>query len=124
MKKIFALLLVSVLLAGCSSITNLTPTRYPRDPRGFYRVEAEWNSNRQVVRPDSFEPQVVLINAQHFPMHPVPLVQDRWEAFIPVPADQDEIFYHYKFDFMINSFSKPQPDSLLSPEYKLKIVNP
>jgi uncharacterized protein YceK len=121
MKKIFALLLLPVLLAGCSSITNLTPSRYSRDPSGFYRVEAQWRSNRQAIREDSFKPLVVVDN-DTYPMRPVGVVKDRWEAFIPVPADKDMIHYHYKFDFLINAISQPRADSLMSSDYELKIA--
>jgi hypothetical protein len=54
-------------------------------------------------------------------MRPVPVVQDRWEAFVPVPADKDFILYRYKFDYEVNAISRPQPDSLMSAEYTLKI---
>ena len=120
MKKIFYLLLLPVLLAGCTSITNLTPSQYPRDPSGSYRVEAQWKSNRQAIRPDSFQP-LVIIGFATIPMRPVPVVQDRWEAFIPVPADKDFVLYRYKFDYVVNAISKPHPDSLMSAEYTLKI---
>jgi hypothetical protein len=120
MKKIFALLLLPALLTGCSSITNLTPSRYPRDPSGVYRFEAQWRSNRQAIREDSFKPLVV-INDDTYPMQPVPLVQDRWEALVPVPADKDVIHYHFKFDYMINAISQPRADSLMSQDYRLKI---
>jgi uncharacterized protein YceK len=121
MKKIFCLLLLPILLAGCTSITNLTPSQYPRDPNGYYRVEAEWKSNRETIVPYSFQPLVV-IGFDTFPMRPVPVVQDRWEAFIPVPAARDFVLYRYKFDYMVNAISRPHPDSLMSPEYTLKIV--
>ncbi len=120
MKKIFCLLLLPMLLAGCTSITNLTPSQSPRDPSGFYRVEAEWKSSRQAILPDSFQP-LVMIGFNTFPMRPVPVVQDRWEAYVPVPADKDFVLYRYKFDFLVNSISKPHPDSLMSPEYTLKV---
>jgi hypothetical protein len=121
-KKIFSLLLLPTLLAGCGSvITNLTPSSYVRDPSGNYRVEAEWASQREAIREGSFRPMVV-VETNTYPMRAVPLVQDRWEGFIPVAADQDLIHFYYKFDFMINSVSEPRPDSLLSPEYSLKIV--
>jgi len=55
-------------------------------------------------------------------MRPVALVHDRWEAYIPVPPEKDSVLYRYKFDFMVNSISKPHADSLMSPEYDLKIV--
>jgi uncharacterized protein YceK len=121
MKKIFCLLLLPVLLAGCTSITNLTPSQLPRDPSGSYRVEAQWDSDRATIRADSFRPLVV-IGFSTYPMNRVPIVQDRWEAFIPVPADKDFILYRYKFDFEVNAISQPRADSLMSPEYSLKIV--
>jgi hypothetical protein len=122
MKKLFFLLLLPLLLGGCTSITNLSPSQYPRDASGFYRVEAEWSSRRQAILPDSFQP-LVMIGFETYPMRPVPVVQDRWEAFIPVPADKEFVLYRYKFDFMVNAISKPHPDSLMSSEYSLKITD-
>jgi hypothetical protein len=122
MKNIFSLLLLPVLLAGCTSITNLSPSQYPRDPAGLYHVEAAWKSYRQAVLPDSFQP-VVVIGFDTYPMRPVPVVVDRWEALIPVPADRNFVLYRFKFDYEINSISKPRADSLMSPEYTLKITD-
>ena len=62
----------------------------------------------QAINPDSFQP-VVVIGFNTYPMRPVPVVQDRWEAFIPVPADKDFVLYRYKFDYEVNAISKPQP---------------
>jgi hypothetical protein len=120
-KAIFSLLLLPVLLAGCSSITNLTPSTQGRDPSGLYRVEAEWRSDRSEIRDGSFQPMVV-VETNSYPMRPVPLVQDRWEGFVPIAADEDLIHYHYKFDFQVNAISQPQPDSLMSSDYSLRIV--
>jgi hypothetical protein len=120
MNKLCFLLLLPAVLAGCSSITNLTPSQYPRDASGFYRVEAMWKSRKRVIRPDSFKPLVV-VDLQAYPMRPVPLVEDRWEAFIPVPPDADSIHYRYKFDFMEDAFRKPKGDSLMSGTYQLHI---
>ena len=39
------------------------------------------------------------------------------------PADKDLIRYQFKFDYMVNAIPRPQPDSKLSPEYKLTIVD-
>jgi hypothetical protein len=123
MKKIFALLLLPALLAGCTtSITNLTSARLPRDPSGYYRVEAQWYSRREVVRPDSFKPLVV-VGFENYPMRPVPVVKDRWEAYIPVPADKSMVLYHYKFDFQDTGFSHHQANSLMSADCQLKIVD-
>jgi uncharacterized protein YceK len=118
--KLCLLSLLPALLAGCSSITNLTPTQYPRDASGYYRVEAMWKSNQRVIRPNSFKPLVV-VDLKTYPMQPVPLVKDRWEAFLPVPPDKDVVRYHYKFDFMEDAFGKPKGDSLMSAPYQLNI---
>jgi hypothetical protein len=122
MKKLFCLLLLPVLLAGCSSITNLTPSQYHRDPSGFYRVEAAWTSRRSAIIPDSFQPLVV-IGFNTYPMRPVPIVEDRWEAFIPVPVDTNSVLYRYKFDFKVDAIGKPHWDSLMSSEYSLKVTD-
>jgi hypothetical protein len=118
--KLCFLLLLPAVLAGCTSITNLTPTQYPRSDSGYYRVEAMWKSRQAVIRPDSFKPLVV-IQFQTYPMRPVPMVEDRWEAFIPVPPDKNFVHYHYKFDFMDDAFGKPKADSLMSASYVLSI---
>ncbi len=118
--KVCLLLLLPAILAGCISITNLTPSQLPRSANGYYRVEAMWKSNRAVIRPDSFKPLVV-VDFNTYPMQPVPLVEDRWEAYIPVPNDQGMVHYHYKFDFMDDAFNKPKPDSLMSGTYALSI---
>lgn len=120
LNKFCFLLLLPLILAGCTSITNLTPSQYPREASGYYRVEAMWQSRKAVIRPDSFKPLVV-VGFQTYPMRPIPLVQDRWEAFIPVPADQDAVHYHYKFDFMDDAFGKPKPDSQMSGTYTLGV---
>jgi hypothetical protein len=121
MKKLFSLFLLSVLLTGCTSVTNITPTDCTRAPSGFYRVEAQWASRRQVVRPDSFKVWVVVNGYDTYPMQRVPLVKDRWEAYIPVPANKDVLLYHYKFDFLENTMGPARPNSKLSHEYELRI---
>jgi hypothetical protein len=107
-------------LAGCTSITNLTPTQYPRDASGYYRVETMWQSRRAVIRPESFKPLVV-VDFKTYPMRRVPMVEDRWEAFIPIPPDKNFIRYHYKFDFVDDGFYKARADSLMSAPYQLRI---
>jgi uncharacterized protein YceK len=121
MKKFIGLLLLPVLLTGCTSITNLTPSHYTRDPSGYYRVEAQWYSNREAVRENSFKPLVVVNGFETFPMQPVPLVDDRWQAYIPVPADKDMVLYHYKFDFLDDAIGGPKPNSQMSRDFELRI---
>jgi hypothetical protein len=120
-KKIFSALLLPLLLAGCSTITNLTPSQYPRNPSGYYRVEAAWRTKKETIRPDSIT-VTAQVGPDNFDMRKVPVVDGRWETFIPVPAGVNEVYYHYKFDFLKDAFGPPQPDSLMSREYRLKIA--
>jgi hypothetical protein len=120
LNKSFLLILLPALLAGCTSITNLTPSQYPRDPSGFYRVEAEWLSQNATIEPESFKP-VVMVDFNAYPMRPVPVVADRWEAFIPIPADKNYILYRYKFDFLESGMGKAHPNSQMSSGYELHI---
>jgi hypothetical protein len=121
MKKFFGLVLLSALLTGCTSITNLSPSTYPRDASGYYRVEAAWYSQKEAIREGSFKPLVVLDSYNTYPMRPVPLVADRWEAYIPVAADKDLVLYHYKFDFMEDHMGGPRANSLMSRDYELHV---
>ena len=95
-----ALFLSPLLLVGCatSSITNLTPSQQTRSATAQYPVEAVWSSRQQSIVKDSIKPFVV-VGLQSFPMQPTPLLKNRWEAQIPVPAGKDHIFYQFKFDY-------------------------
>ena len=118
-----ALFLSPLLLVGCatSSITNLTPSQHPRSATALYPVEAVWKSSQQSVVHDSVKPYVV-IGLEAFPMQPTPLLKNRWEAQVPVPANKDHIFYQFKFDYEFKGMPARRADSLLSPEYRLDIV--
>ena len=122
-KKTLSTLLLPLFVAGCTSISNLTPSQYPRNSTGYYRVEAAWHTRQQTIRPDSIT-AAVKVGPESYDMGRIPVVTDRWETFIPVPADKDVIYYHYKFDFLDNAFGAPRADSLMSPEYKLQITGP
>ena len=123
MKKICLLLLLPLALAGCSStITNLTPSRLARSSDGTYRVEASWRTTEQAIRPETIKPSVV-VGFESFEMRPELVVSDRWEAFVPVPADQNLLHYRFKFDFSRNTIPAPVADSKLSPGFTLEIVD-
>jgi hypothetical protein len=122
MKKIFMVLALPAVLAGCSSsITNLTPSRLPRNSDGTYRIEAGWDTREHAIRPDTINPSV-MVGTDFYPMKPEQVVSDRWEAFVPVPAGQDLLHYRFKFDFIRDTISAPQPDSRLSQVYSLEIT--
>lgn len=121
MLKLVPMALGILALAGCSSITNLTPSQMSRTPEGLYPVEAQWRTRDQSLRPETIQPSV-LIRGESYPMKRTPLVKDRWEAFIPVPPDESLVHYRFKFDFENNRFPQREKNSLLSDEYTLKIL--
>ena len=51
------------------------------------------------------------------------MVSDRWEAFVPVPADQNLLHYRFRFDFSRNAIPARVEDSKLSPGFTLEIVD-
>jgi hypothetical protein len=123
MKKIFMLLVLPLALAGCtSSVVNLTPSRVTRNSDGTYHVEAAWQTREETIRPASIKPWV-MVGFEKYPMTPELVVSNRWESFIPVPADQDLVRFRFRFDFYRNAMSKPTEDSKLSPEFKLEIID-
>ena len=123
MKKIFMLLVLPLALAGCaSSVINLTPSRLARNSDGTYRVEAAWRTREQTIRPETIKPFVV-VGFEKYEMIPEAVVSDRWEAFVPVAADQKLMHYRFRFDFSRNAISAPVEDSKMSPEFSLEIVD-
>jgi hypothetical protein len=123
MKKLWPVALVALLLAGCTSttITNLTPSRVPRNANGLYPFQAAWKSNQQSLRQESIKPYVV-IGLDSYPMQPTPLVKKRWETLVPVPADKTVVNYRFKFDYEYNSIPIPRPNSKLSTPYQLQVL--
>jgi hypothetical protein len=121
-KKILPVLPV-LLLTGCAAtFTNLTPLEQPRNANNLYPVEVAFTSQQQSLRWDSLHPYV-LANGQLYDMRPTPLINNRWEGFVPVPPGAGDVTYRYKFDYLYNDFNKPpQPGNAVSPAYKLTIL--
>jgi hypothetical protein len=121
MKKLLSLLLLPLLLAGCATtFTNLTPLEQPRNPNHLYPVEVAFYSRQQSLRWETIKPQVV-VGTEFYSMRPTPLMKNRWEALIPVPAGKDLVHYQYKLDFKYNAVGKPKANSASSPVYTLRI---
>jgi hypothetical protein len=122
-KKILPLLSV-LLLTGCAAtFTRLSPLQQPRNPNNLYPVEVAFNSQQQSLRWESIQPYV-LVNGELSPLHPVALVQNRWEGLVPVPPGANSIVYRFKFDYKYNNIgTPPKSDSAYSPAYKLTIVD-
>lgn len=123
MKKILLLLPV-LLMAGCTTqFTRLTPLEQPRNANNFYPVEVQFDSTKQNLRWDSIKPYV-LVDGELYPLHQVPLVDNRWEGFVSVPPTSSEVDFRFKFDYLYNTFgSDPKPNSAYSPLYKLNVLD-
>jgi hypothetical protein len=120
-KKLMPLLLAPLVLAGCNAtFTNLTPQQQTRNPDNLYPVEVSLASRQQTLRWQSIRPQIV-VGSQSYPMRATPLMTNRWEGVIPVPAGKKEVQYRYKFDYEYNTLGKPATSSAFSPEYILKV---
>jgi len=122
--KKFLPLLPALVLTGCAAtFTRLTPLEQPRNPNNLYPVEVQFNSPQQSLRWDSLKPYV-LVNGELYPLTPVPMVQDRWQGFVPVPPGANAVNFRFKFDYLYNAFNKPpQPNSAWSPTYHLRIMD-
>ena len=124
MWKKFLPLLSVLLLTGCAAtFTRLSALQQPRNPNNLYPVEVAFNSQQQSLRWESIQPYV-LANGELYPLRPVPLVENRWEGFVPVPPGANSVDYRFKFDYKYNNLgTKPKSNSAYSPTYKLTIVD-
>jgi hypothetical protein len=119
-KTLLPLLVLPLLVAGCSTVTNLTPRAQERSENNMYPVEMKWVSKQHALKPETVRPQV-MVGTQAYPMQPVPIVKNRWEAFIPVAPDQKEVRYQYKVDYEYSGIPSARKDSKLSPQFKMEI---
>ena len=124
MWKKFLPVLSVLLLTGCAGMfTRLTPLQQSRNANNLYPVEVAFNSQQQSLRWETIQPYVIA-NGEPYPLHPVPLVQNRWEGFVPVPPGVNSINYRFKFNYKYNNLgTAPKPSSAVSPIYKLNIVD-
>jgi hypothetical protein len=125
MWKKFLTLLPVLLLTGCAAtFTRMTPLQQSRNANSLYPVEVIFNTQQQSLRWDSVQPYV-LVGGELYKMRPVPMMPNRWEGLVPVPAGANGVDYRFKFDYLYNNFgTEPKPNSAFSPMYRLKIVEP
>ncbi len=122
LKKILPLLLVPLLLGGCAAmITNLTPKQQARNSNNSYTVEVAFDSRQHAIRWDTVKPEIVVGN-DYYEMRATPLMTNRWEGQIPIPAGTSVVHYRYKFDYQKYSFGTPTTDTEYSPVYTLHIL--
>ena len=120
-KKLVPASCLALLLSGCATtLTNLTPVTQQQTQNSYYPVEVALSSRQQNIKWDTITPQI-MVGTQTYPMRPTPLMTNRWEGFVPVPKGQDQVRYRYKFDYEYQAFGKRKSDSVLSPEYVLKV---
>lgn len=125
MMKKFLWLLPVLMVAGCTTatFTRLTPNIQPRNTTNLYTVETAFDSQQQSMRMDSIKAFAV-VDGKPYPLRQVPLVKNRWEGLIPVPAGTSSVKYYFKFDYLYNKLGgNPQPSSVSSKPYVLKIVD-
>ena len=122
LKRILPLLCLP-LLAGCNAtFTNLTPLQQARNTNNLYTVEVSLVSRQQTLRWESIKPQIMM-GTELYLMRPTPLMTNRWEGLVPVPPKTNIIHFRYKFDYQYNAMGRPRPDSALSQEYTLRILD-
>src|SRR3954469_3125507 len=112
-----------LLLTGCTSVfTNLSPQTQVRNTNNLYTVEVAMTSRQQTLRWESIKPQI-LVGSDVYQMRPTLLMTNRWEGLVPVSPGTNLVHYRYKFDFQYNAMGHAMPDSALSPEYSLRILD-
>lgn len=120
-KKWIGLCLLAALLAGCATtVTNITATSQPRNPNNQYLIEFQWNTTEQSVIPDSIQPYVVT-GFDTYEMRPVMRMTNRWEAYVPIPADKKVLVYSFKVEYETRAFGGAKKRAKNSEEYKLYI---
>jgi hypothetical protein len=122
LKRLIALTCLPWILTGCHTITNLTPAQLPRNTNGVYAVEVKFDHREQALRKETVKP-FVMIGHDFHAMDRTRLMKNRWEALIPVPADQNMVYYRFKFEYEVNAIPEPKKDSKLSGTYKLTIID-
>jgi len=123
MKNRWWILLSALFLTGCAAtFTNLTPQQQRRNANHLYPVEVAFTTRQQTLRWETIQPKVV-VGTEIYPMHPTPLMTNRWETLLPVPPGTNLIHYRYKFDFECNAIGGRKADSALSPHYTLRILD-
>ena len=121
--KSLVLWLLPLLMVGCATtVTNLTPRQQTRNATGLYPFEVAFDSNQHSLCKDTITAQVV-VGLESYPMRPTPLIANRWETLVPVPADKDYLSYQFKFDYQYLAIPQRHSDSKMSPPYQLKIIN-
>lgn len=120
------LAVAALVLAGCATmtvntITNLTASRLPRKDNGQYMFSVEFDSRQRTAIQESMQVEVVIAD-QFYPMERTPLVKNRWETLVPVPASQRVVNYRYRFKYEYKAIPDIRPVVMDSKDYQLQIT--
>jgi hypothetical protein len=122
-RKFAGLAALLALASGCTTtITNLTPGQLPRNPQNLYQFDVAFDTKQNSIREQTIAPMVI-VGLQSYPMRPAPVLKNRWEALVPIPATNNAVYYQYKFDYNVSRIPKPASNSKLSPTYRLDLTN-
>lgn len=124
--RIFSLFIAAATLTaltGCTgTLTNLAPEYQTRRADGLYPVAVAFETRQQSLRWHSIKPYVV-VGEKLYPMRPMPLMSNRWETLLPVPADTGIVHYRYKLEWQYNAIPVPQNDSQITKPQTLRIID-
>jgi len=85
-------------------------------------VEVAMSTRQGTIRWDSIEASI-MVGTNRYPMRSTPLMTNRWEGLVPVPAYTNQALYRYRLDFLYNDFGGAKRDSALSDQYRLLILD-
>lgn len=122
-KKSLLVLPALLLMVGCAAVgSNLSAQRQIRNNNNLYPVEVKFDSKQQALRWDSVK-AYVMVGKDVIEMRRTHLMNNRWEALIPVPAEVHSVSYHYKFEYLYNDFGGPSKGSASTRGYTLQILD-
>ncbi|MGV3774080.1 MAG: hypothetical protein ACO1QB_14360 [Verrucomicrobiales bacterium] len=123
LKQFLAVALLGLFMSGCSTtITNLTPRQAPRSDANIYPFEVVFESTQNSLKKETIKASV-LVGLEEYPMQKTPLLENRWEALVPVPPGENFVYYRYKFVYDYRAIPQPKQGSKRSPQYQLEIIN-
>ncbi len=121
--KKFLSLAALVALTGCTgTLTNLTPGDQTRRADALYPVSVAFETRQQSLRWKSIKPSVIVGN-NTYPMRLTPLMTNRWETLLQIPAGTSAIQYRYKLEWQYNAIPVPQNDSQMTKPQTLRIID-
>jgi hypothetical protein len=101
--RLLGLCLLAALSFSCvttqiTTVTNLTASRLPRKANGQYGFSVDFDTRQRTLIKDTLRVSVV-VGENTFPMERTPLLTNRWETLVPIPATQDVLTYRYRFEY-------------------------